>query len=55
MSENLLHNSRYSFFVISGEADLQFFTAVHCKPLESKDIESFVLGQLEVSELRIGI
>ena len=52
MSEHLLHNSRYGFFVINREDDLQFFTAVHCMHLESKDIESFVLGQLEVSQLR---
>lgn len=29
MSEHLLHDSRYSSFVISGEDDLQFFSAVH--------------------------
>src|SRR5271165_3754701 len=51
MSEHLLHDSRYSSFVISGEDDLQCFSAVHRMHLERKNIESFVLAQLEVSEL----
>src|ERR1700726_4327133 len=52
MSEHLLHDFRYSSLVIRGEDDLQFFSAVHRIHLESKNVESFVLGQLEASELR---
>ena len=46
--EHLLHDFRYSSFVISGEDDLQLFFAVNCVDLESENIESFVLGQLEI-------
>ena len=52
MGEHLPHEFRYSLFMISGEDDLQCFSAVHCVHLESKNVESFVLAQLEVDELR---
>ena len=52
VGEHLPHEFRYNLFMISGEDDLQCFSAVHCVHLESKNVESFVLAQLEVEELR---
>ena len=52
--QHVLHRLRYGYFVIRRKDDLEFFSAVCCMHLESKDAQAFLMAHMKVFEPKSG-